>query len=75
MASSTLATNLTPAKTEQKPQQTPTKSATSGLSQQQSPRNTSNAISGTYVQWGPVEVSKALQDGEKFVRWDEVSFS
>lgn len=28
---------------------------------------------GTYVSTGPVEVLKALQDGEKFIKWDEVS--
>lgn len=26
-----------------------------------------------YVQLGPIEVPKALQDGEKFIKWDEVS--
>lgn len=31
--------------------------------------------SGTYVSAGPVEVSKAMQDGEKFIKWDEVSTS
>lgn len=63
-------------------QQTPTKSlssvGSSGAIQQQSPRNTgmSNVpTSGTYVSTGPVEVSKALQDGEKFVKWDEESTS
>ncbi|XP_037908044.1 1-phosphatidylinositol 4,5-bisphosphate phosphodiesterase classes I and II [Hermetia illucens] len=29
--------------------------------------------SGTYVSAGPVEVSKAMQDGEKFIKWDEES--
>lgn len=43
-------------------------------SQQQSPRNTSTmSTGGTCVQLGIVEVSKSLQDGEKFVKWDEVS--
>lgn len=82
MASTTaLTSNLSAAKTEQKSQQTPTKVAAvssagaTGLTQQQSPRNTSTggAASGTCVQWGPVEVSKPLQDGEKFVKWDDVS--
>lgn len=78
MASSTLSANLTTGRSDHKPQ-TPTKSLSgtgSALSQQQSPRNTSTggAPSGTCVQWGPVEVTKALQDGEKFVKWDEVSF-
>lgn len=43
--------------------------------QQQSPRNTSANISnsGTYLQFGAVEVSKSLQQGDKFVKWDEVS--
>lgn len=36
---------------------------------QASPRNTPS----TFVQLGLVEVSKSLQDGEKFVKWDEVS--
>lgn len=42
--------------------------------QHSSPRNTASVIpsTGTYVSFGPVEVSKALQDGEKFVKWDEV---
>lgn len=43
--------------------------------QQSSPRNTTGCVTpstGTYVSFGPVEVSKALQDGEKFVKWDEV---
>lgn len=50
-----------------------TSSNSSGNSQA-SPRNTSVAMStGTFVQLGSVEVSKSLQDGEKFVKWDEVS--
>lgn len=61
--------------------QTPTKTSPSSSStavttaNQQSPRNTANALAtnGTYVSFGPVEVSKSLQDGEKFVKWDEVS--
>ncbi len=39
---------------------------------QASPRNTVSTT-GTFVQLGSVEVSKSLQDGEKFVKWDEVS--
>lgn len=42
-----------------------------------SPRNTSSSTmptGGTYVQIGPIDVSKSLQDGDKFVKWDEVSF-
>lgn len=62
-------------------QRTPTKtspsssSTTVSITNQQSPRNTSSGAlpSGTYVSFGPVEVSKALQDGEKFVKWDDVS--
>lgn len=82
MATSALAT---PSKTEsnQSPQhQTPTKvspsSATSTaiVSQQQSPRNTGGGTtalpSGTCLSFGPVDVSKSMQDGEKFVKWDEV---
>lgn len=40
-----------------------------------SPRNTvtPSTMSGTFVQLGSVEVPKTLQDGEKFVKWDEVS--
>lgn len=62
-------------------QQTPTKSlssvGSSSAIQQQSPRNTVSNVptSGTYVSTGPIEVSKALQDGEKFVKWDEDSTS
>lgn len=78
------------AKAGEKSEQTPTKTAATGataLVQQQSPRNTaSGGTSGSYgsagtvstgtcVQWGPIDVSKALQDGEKFVKWDEVRFS
>lgn len=42
---------------------------------QASPRNTvtPSTMSGTFVQLGSVEVPKTLQDGEKFVKWDEVS--
>lgn len=43
----------------------------SGTSQQQSPRNTSTMTN--VVQLGYLDVSKSLQDGEKFVKWDEVS--
>lgn len=41
---------------------------------QQSPRNTgqSSAITKA-VRLATVEVSKALQDGEKFIKWEEVS--
>lgn len=42
----------------------------SGTSQQQSPRNTSTMAN---IQLGYLDVSKSLQDGEKFVKWDEVS--
>lgn len=41
-------------------------------SNQQSPRNTATT-STVAVRAGAVEVSKALQDGEKFIKWDEVS--
>lgn len=43
---------------------------------QASPRNTvtpTTMTTGSFVQLGSVEVSKSLQDGEKFVKWDEVS--
>lgn len=47
----------------------------------QSPRNTASlsaspTVGGNataYVQLGAIEVSKALQEGEKFIKWDEVS--
>lgn len=45
-------------------------------SNQASPRNTltsSTMSAGSFVQLGSVEVPKTLQDGEKFVKWDEVS--
>ena len=55
-------------------------SATGKVSQQQSPRNTGSSVSvqqpGTItkaVRLAPVEVSKALQDGEKFIKWEDVS--
>jgi len=28
---------------------------------------------GTYISTASVEVPQALQDGEKFIRWDDVS--
>lgn len=73
---------LTTKSEQQSPQhQTPTKASPSSSSAttsnpQQSPRNTASILpaTGTYVSFGPVEVSKALQDGEKFVKWDEVRF-
>lgn len=75
-----MATSALSAKSEQQSPQhhTPTKASPSSSTtmsvNQQSPRNTpSSALpTGTYVSFGPVEVSKALQDGEKFVKWDEV---
>lgn len=39
----------------------------------QSPRNTAAISSSVAVQTAPIEVSKALQEGEKFIKWDEVS--
>jgi hypothetical protein len=42
-------------------------------SSQQSPRNTAKNAT-VAVQTGPIEVSKVLQEGEKFIKWDEVSF-
>lgn len=41
-------------------------------SAQQSPRHTAT-VSTVAVRAGAAEVSKALQDGEKFIKWDEVS--
>jgi hypothetical protein len=43
-------------------------------SNQQSPRNTPNITNTIAVQTGQVEVSKVLLEGEKFIKWDEVSF-
>lgn len=72
---------------QQSPQhQTPTKSSASlsqavATNQHQSPRNMAKSGSGSgasnatpYVSFGALEVSKALRDGEKFVKWDEVSY-
>lgn len=42
-------------------------------SNQQSPRNTPNT-NAVAVQTGQVEVSDCLKEGEKFIKWDEVSF-
>lgn len=47
-----------------------------GKGGQQSPRNAPNVQPGTItkaVRLAPVEVSKSLQDGEKFIKWDDVS--
>jgi hypothetical protein len=42
--------------------------------QQQSPRNVPQPNStGTAVKIALVDVSKVLQDGDKFIKWDEVS--
>lgn len=84
MASSVaLATNaVASAKVNDKLEQTPTKTvatvaatgaaATASASSSAANANIGSTSSGTCVQWGPVEVSKAMQDGEKFVKWDEV---
>lgn len=42
-------------------------------STQQSPRKMASVPSAVAVQTGQVEVSKVLQEGEKFIKWDEVS--
>lgn len=43
-------------------------------SAQQSPRNQPNPISTSVaVQTCVIEVSKSLQEGEKFIKWDEVN--
>ena len=65
MAASALTTATAAALTSTLPDNAP-KSA------QQSPRNTASA-STVAVRACTVEVSKALQDGEKFIKWDEVS--
>lgn len=42
--------------------------------QQQSPRNTGQSSATTKaVRLATVDVSKALQDGEKFIKWEEVN--
>lgn len=45
--------------------------------QQQSPRNTSQSGGSTSssLHFGVIEVPKQMQDGEKFIKWDEVSFT
>lgn len=44
-----------------------------------SPRNSSSgaaaANNSLIIQMGCIEVPKALQDGEKFIKWDEVSLA
>jgi hypothetical protein len=66
MAASALTTATAAALTSTLPDSERSKSA------QQSPRHTGNA-STVAVRAGAVEVSKALQEGEKFIKWDEVS--
>lgn len=56
---------------------TSSNNANSSGNNQASPRNTvtsSTMSTGSFVQLGSVEVPKSLQDGEKFVKWDEVSY-
>lgn len=65
MAASAFATSTAAALSSFLPDNTP-KSA------QQSPRNTANQ-STVAVRAGIVEVPKTFQDGEKFIKWDEVS--
>ncbi|XP_058826403.1 1-phosphatidylinositol 4,5-bisphosphate phosphodiesterase classes I and II isoform X2 [Topomyia yanbarensis] len=52
-----------------------TLSAEGSGKQQQSPRSTSTmaAVNPTAVKLGTMEVPKALQEGEKFLKWDEDS--
>lgn len=66
MATSALTTATASALTSTLPESAP-------KSNQQSPRNTPN-VTTIAVQTGQVDVSKALQEGEKFIKWDEVSF-
>lgn len=44
-----------------------------------SPRNSSSgaaaANNSLFIQMGCIEVPKVLQDGEKFIKWDEVSLA
>lgn len=51
-----------------------TLSAEGSGKQQQSPRNTGGqaVVNPTAVKLGTIEVPKALQDGEKFLKWDEI---
>lgn len=65
MAASALTTSTAAALTSSLPDNAP-------KSNQQSPRNTPS-VSTVAVHAGTVEVSKALQEGEKFLKWDEVS--
>lgn len=46
----------------------------SGSPRHSATATTSLATGSPYVQIAPIEVPKALQDGEKFIKWDEVSF-
>lgn len=65
MAASALTTSTAAALTSTLPE-------SASKSNQQSPRNTAS-VSSVAVRAGLVEVSKALQEGEKFIKWDEVS--
>lgn len=65
MAASALTTATAAALTSTLPENAP-------KSNQQSPRHAATT-STVAVRAGAVEVSKALQDGEKFIKWDEVS--
>lgn len=66
MATSALTTATASALTSTLPESAP-------KSNQQSPRKIPAAPT-VAVQIGHVEVSKVLQEGEKFIKWDEVSF-
>lgn len=66
MAASALTTATAAALTSTLPDNAP-------KSNQQSPRHTAST-SSVAVRAGSVEVSKALQEGEKFIKWDEVSW-
>ncbi|CAO1358814.1 unnamed protein product [Diamesa hyperborea] len=48
-------------------------SSKSPINSQQSPRNTATNLSAVAVRSCAVEVSKMLQEGEKFIKWDEDS--
>jgi hypothetical protein len=65
MAASALTTATAAALTSTLPENAP-------KSNQQSPRN-APTVSTVAVRAGSVEVSKTLQEGEKFIKWDEVS--
>lgn len=59
--------------THQSPRNTSSAAASAGAGAVSVSGSSSNTNS-PYVMMGLIEVPKALQDGEKFIKWDEVSF-